>query len=442
MFLTNQFIMKKTITFFAFISFVMLSIAQKDTLKIAKDTAKIFTISAEFRPRAEYRNGYRELNSDTSDAAFFIEQRSRIYLDYRAPRFIWHTSIQDIRIWGEQDPRSTGGTLQLFETYVEPSITKRISVRIGRQKVMYDNQRLFAQNDWRQNGGTHDAVRFIYKGLKLEADLIGAFNQGHGAQDKFSNIDYNPGFANYKTLFVNFLKYKFSDALVLTLINSNDGFQDAIVSEKINNRFTSGGRVEYTKKNLYLTLAGYSQYGKETAGKKLDAFYFQPEAKLKLKKYFTFRLGAEIFSGDNAKKPSTTSRSFDALYGVNHRFLGTMDFFTRFPKDFNNAGIVNPYFFTVIDFNKKVSLKVEQHLFFSQNNFIVNNEVINKYLGYENDLLLIYKPNATTELQLGYSFAFLTKSMEYIKKSGNSDLWQEWAYLMVTFTPQFLKIQK
>jgi hypothetical protein len=72
----------------------------------------------------------------------------------------------------------------------------------------------------------------------------------------------------------------------------------------------------------------------------------------------------------------------------------------------------------------------------------VNNDVINKYLGYENDLLLIYKPNAITEFQLGYSFAFLTKSMEYIKKSGNSDLWQEWAYLMVTFTPQFLKFQK
>jgi uncharacterized protein YutD len=54
------------------------------------------------------------------------------------------------------------------------------------------------------------------------------------------------------------------------LINANDGFQDATVSEKINNRFTSGGRVEYTKKNLYLTLAGYYQYGKTTAGNKLD----------------------------------------------------------------------------------------------------------------------------------------------------------------------------
>lgn len=70
-----------------------------------------FKVSAEFRPRAEVRNGYRHLRNDTTRAAFFISQRSRIHFHYQRPGLIFHTSIQDVRVWGEDDPRSTDGTL-------------------------------------------------------------------------------------------------------------------------------------------------------------------------------------------------------------------------------------------------------------------------------------------------------------------------------------------
>src|SRR5690348_1096055 len=67
---------------------------------------KEFTIAAEFRPRTEYRHGYRQLIPDTSNAAFFTDQRSRIYFTYKSHRFIFHTSLQDVRVWGGQDPVS------------------------------------------------------------------------------------------------------------------------------------------------------------------------------------------------------------------------------------------------------------------------------------------------------------------------------------------------
>lgn len=302
---------------------------------------------------------------------------------------------------------------------------------------MYDNQRLFAQNNWRQNGGAHDAVRFILKNKKIEGDLIGAFNQEQGAQERFFETDFSPGFNNYKVLLANFIKYK-TDKFTLTGINVADAFQDAQNIRTTHWRYTSGGRIEFTKNRWYTTLAGYYQYGNTSKGTKLSAWYLQPEAQYKDNKHWTIRLGAEVFSGDNGLRPDNTSQSFDALYGVNHRFLGSMDYFTRFPGDLNNAGLVAPYLFIFYDVNKKMTLRADGHLFSSQNNFVPDGALaaIDKYLGFENDLLIRYRPNTYTEIDLGYSWASLSESMEYIKKGGNSSLFQSWAFLMITFNPE------
>ena len=418
------------------------------TKAFSQDTAALavpiqfdeFKMGFEFRPRTEFRNGYRELRNDTTSPALFTNQRSRLYLTYQRPGFIFHTSLQDIRIWGEDDPRSTGRAIQIFEAYVEPTLLKNISVRIGRQKIMYDNQRLFAQNDWRQNGGAHDAVRFMYYKPKLETDLISAFNQ---SQERFFETTFTPaGFTNYKILVAHFLKYKLSDKLILTTINVMDAFQDTKNLRNNNYRFTSGGRVEYIKEKLYLTAASYYQYGETPTGQELSAYYYQPEIKYAFIKPLTFHLGAEVFSGDDGTEKNSVSHSFDALYGVNHRFLGSMDFFIRFPADFNIAGIIAPYFFTFYDLTKKIILRADEHLFFSQNNFVQEGNVIDKYLGFENDLLLIYRPIKSTEVQLGFSYALLTDSMEIIKKKGNSDLLHTWGYLMITFKPELLNVKK
>jgi len=42
-----------------------------------------FTISGEFRPRAEYRNGYKTLFTNFDDNAFFIDQRIRLSLYFK-----------------------------------------------------------------------------------------------------------------------------------------------------------------------------------------------------------------------------------------------------------------------------------------------------------------------------------------------------------------------
>lgn len=409
-----------------------------------KPKDKSFKIEAEFRPRTEYRNGYQQLRTDTQVAAVFTNQRSRILFTYEQKnKLILHTSIQDIRVWGQNDPRSTAGTLQVFETYAEPFITPNFSIRIGRQKLAFDNQRLFAQNDWRANAGSHDALNFRYGSENLTSDLAFAFNQ---TSERVFGTDFTPtGFTNYKTLGVHYLRYKVTPNWVLSTINAADGYQDAIFKEKIYQRFTDGGRVEYENGGIYATFSGYYQSGKNATGKTIKAWYIQPEIRYTIPKSLVVRLGAEVFSGQDATKKSTIDNSFVALYGVAHRFNGSMDFFTRFPNDFNNAGLVNPYLFIIKNIGSKFELRSDFHTFYSENNFVVTDKktkktrTIDKYLGFENDWLLTYNPNDFTKLDVGFSYALPTDAMAVIKKVGNPKLTPTWAYVQITFKPQLFK---
>ncbi|MDP2060263.1 MAG: hypothetical protein Q8J97_11020, partial [Flavobacteriaceae bacterium] len=54
----------------------------------------------------------------------------------------------------------------------------------------------------------------------------------------------------------------------------------------------------------------------------------------------------------------------------------------------------------------------------------------------ENDLLIRFNPNKYTEIDLGYSYAFITKSMERIQNRISPNAYQDWAFVMVTFKPE------
>jgi hypothetical protein len=398
---------------------------------------KKLRIDAEYRPRFEYRNGYQQLRNDTTTAAMFINQRFRITANYVYDnRFVMQLSIQDLRVWGQQDPRSTSGTLQIFEGWVEPLITDRFSVRIGRQRLVYDNQRLFSENDWRINAAVHDGINFRYYGKKVISELAVAFNQ---SSDRLFGTDYSPsGFTNYKFLAVNYLRFKPSSYLTLTALNSTDAYQVTDNPEKMNIRYTLGGRVEIESSGFYSTIAAYYQGGKNTSGKELSAWYIQPEIRYLTSKGLNARLGAEIFSGNDNSLVSERDHSFVPLYGTAHRFNGSMDLITKFPNDVGGAGLVNPYLFLTQALSPKVDIRADFHSFYLQRDFYFKDEKIDRYLGFENDFLVTWKPNTITKVDLGISYMLPTKSLQIIKKSGNSDFDLTWIYLSLTFKPQLL----
>ena len=130
-----------------------------------------------------------------------------------------------------------------------------------------------------------------------------------------------------------------------------------------------------------------------------------------------------------------------------------MEFFTQKPANLSNAGMINPYLFLVKRIGKKVELKAYFHTFYSENNYVVtttaspyfkNGTLIPKYLGFENDLLLSFFPNAYTKIDLGASYAIATHSMsEILSKSdgyyGNTNMIPTWYYVSLSFKPQIFK---
>jgi len=397
---------------------------------------KRLTVNAEIRPRTEYRNGYQQLRNDTTTAAFFTNQRFRIGLNYVYDnRFIVQFTVQDLRVWGQQDPRSTSATLQVFEGWVEPLFTNKFSVRIGRQRLIYDNQRLFAENDWRLSAAVHDAVNFRLNTPKVVSELAFAFNQ---SAERFFGTDYNPtGFSNYKFLAVHYLRIKPNKNLTLTALNSTDAYQKTSDPEKMNFRITLGGRIEAESKGIYSTVSTYYQFGKNpTTGNDLSAWYIQPEIRYSSSNGLTARLGAEIFSGNNNLTAIETDHSFVPLYGVAHRFNGSMDLITKFPSDVGGAGLINPYLFLIQPVTPKFDIRADFHTFHLQQDFYVNDEKIDRYLGFENDFLVTFKPNASTKVDLGVSYMLPTESFATVKRSGSGKYNLSWVYLSLTFKPQ------
>ncbi|NIJ44977.1 hypothetical protein FHR24_001416 [Wenyingzhuangia heitensis] len=401
-------------------------------------------MSLEYRPRAEYRKGYRSLPEQDSDAAFFISHRARINIDFKNEKFLFHTTLQDIRVWGDTDPRDDTGKAQFYEFYVEPSITHNLSVRVGRQRIMYDNQRLFAENNWRQAGGQHDAVRFIYKKEKLNVDLIGAYNQNQASE---TDISYDVDWDIYRAMAANFIKYKANKNLTLTAINIADEYTDPSTNNiKGYWKSTNGGRVTYQKNKLTYTLASYYQWGKIENGKQHSAYYIEPELTWKKSDKYSVKFGAQIFSGDK-DKTDQKSTSFLAQYGAFHRHNGGMDYTQKTVRTNEHEGIINPYIMQDFTFFPKFSLNWQSHLLGSQTQLTktvnTTTQKLDRFYAWENDFRFFYKPNKYTKIEFSHLFLIPTNSISAIDtgKDGDTNKIAQFTYLAISWTPNLLNIR-
>ena len=136
-----------------------------------------FTLTAEVRPRSEFRNGFKTPTSDDKDAAFFTEQRSRLYMDYADEKYKFRLSMQDVRFWGEipQIFKQEDGNTFLSEAWGQYFLTKKFSIKAGRQIISYDNQRFLGGLEWAQQGRRHDALLFIYEDKEAKTKFHAGF---------------------------------------------------------------------------------------------------------------------------------------------------------------------------------------------------------------------------------------------------------------------------
>ena len=158
------------------------------------------TLTGQLRTRTELRDGYGTLETVGSKPAFLTSQRARLSFNYRSSRVIFQASLQDVRVWGADAStinNADGNRLSVHEAWAELVLANKadssfahsavdyFSVRIGRQELVYDDQRLLGNLDWLQQARRHDAIVFRLRHGQWQADLGAAFNQNTDA------INYN-----------------------------------------------------------------------------------------------------------------------------------------------------------------------------------------------------------------------------------------------------------
>lgn len=372
--------------------------------------------------------------ADSVMPEFYVSQRNRINITYRRRAVKFHASLQEIHLWGKSGDASSVGTIGAFEFYIESTVAKKFSFRVGRQGLTLDNGRLFSAAPWAQQGRAHEGIRLFYANKKVATDLMIAFTRPYSS---YFNEAYSPVASHsYKWMFVHHLKYRLNNRFNLITINTADVFQNS--AQRYYVRATIGGRLEYTHRDTYLTVSSYYQFGEDSGLRNIQAYYIQPEVSTTAIRNTTVRLGAEILSGGDGLHEDI-SFSFVPLYGVAWKFMGNMNLFTRFPGDVNGKGLVNPYLFIIYRPAKNFSLRVDSHLFYSQYPLLdSNNDEAGRYLGFENDLSINYKPAKNVDMTLGLSYLFAEKSMELLHKVVDSDRIPIWSYLMISYNPKIL----
>lgn len=164
------------------------------------------SFTGQLRTRTELRDGYGTLETLGSKPAFLTSQRARLILNYQSTRVIFHTAVQDVRVWGADAStisNADGNRLSVHEAWAEiilanskdssfaSSAVDYFSLRIGRQELVYDDQRLLGNLDWLQQGRRHDAIVFKLLHHGWQADLGAAFNQNTDAFN-YNGTYYTP----------------------------------------------------------------------------------------------------------------------------------------------------------------------------------------------------------------------------------------------------------
>jgi len=394
-----------------------------------------FTISGQYRVRGELRHGFRSLAADSSKAAFFISQRARLIFDYKKDKISSKISIQDSRTWGDEEQKKDIGGLQVNELWVQLALCKNYALKMGRQELVYDDQRLLGNLDWGNLTISHDALLLKYENKEnhFQWHIGGAFNQ---AGEPLFGTKYT--LKNYKVLALAWLKKEFKESHSISAIAILNGFNSTIVSSPaVKSNITFGPIYNFHHNSWKFVLGAYYQTGKTENNLDINAGMLNAYAEKTIKKV-SVGAGVDYLSGNTDNTKATSSNNFSTLYPTNHKFYGSMDYFLSFPNDTRGRGLVDAYLRMKAKTSGRFTAGIDVHSFSLANKDYTGMNQIKKSLGTELDFLTDYIPFTDVNLQVGYSMMLATKNMEAIK-GGDKNSFNYWAFVMLKVSPVFFK---
>ena len=163
-----------------------------DENETAKDKENTFSMSAQIRPRAEYRNGASNPREEGQTPTGFISNRARLSMNYERDRLSLGLSAQHVGVWGQDPQIDKNGRFILNEAWAQLDFGHGIFAKLGRQSLIYDDERILGGLDWNVAGRYHDALKLGYENSQNKLHLILAFNQNNDSRNAGGTYD-NPG---------------------------------------------------------------------------------------------------------------------------------------------------------------------------------------------------------------------------------------------------------
>ncbi len=420
-------------------------------------TTAQFSLTGQVRTRTEVRDGQGSPLPMGAKPAFFTSQRTRLSAGYNAYRLKFGVVAQDVRVWGQDVSTINRTTTQelngvlMHEAWAELGLTdttvknKSLALKLGRQELVYDDQRLLGNLDWLQQGRRHDAALLRYEAAGYRVHLGAAFNQN---RELSSGTIYNNtppagyaattnGGSMYKSMVFLYAakKLRGGNASFLFL---NDAFSsyrsDPLTSAKVYDsstwsRATTGLYFSNSFKKLTLTASAYYQFGDNAAGQKVQAHLFSLAGLYTIGKKWNAGGGVDYYSGG---KSGNTSNAFDPLYGTPHKFGGLMDYFFV-ANGFGRNGLVDYFLRGKWKASEKLALTADVHQFHSPAS---SAGVSSGSLGQEIDLVANYHFTRQIGIEAGYSRYFTTGLLAAVKGIANAKPQANWAYVMINVNPQ------
>jgi Alginate export len=469
-----------------------------------KNSSAQLAISAQIRTRGEIRNGSSTLKLIDAAPAGFLSQRSRLSFNYKLEKVTFGMSVQDVHVWGQDASTinySDGAKLGVHEAWAETVLSDSLglSLKVGRQELSYDDNRLLGNLDWLQQGRRHDVAVLKFKQKDWQVDLGAAFNQNSdafGTAGTFYTAGNTPQYiSNSKGYLVSvptgFVPTNAAGAPVLTINPSTNGGQQMYkaiqylyVAKKgqtykasalifkddfakfrldtlkaadggtvagrkydvtgVNSRITAGLLLNGTfNKRFNYWIGGYFQTGKNREGIELSAYTTTAFLGYTHNKWL-IGLGYDLVSGnDMTTLTNAKDNKFDPLYGTPHKFWGAMDYF-YVGTGGSPAGLSDPYLRLKYTFSPKLALGLDVHHFLLANNMpnkvadATGNTLLNKSLGTELDLIGTFALNKATFLEMGYCVMAGTNTLEYLKRTttDKTEHIATWVYISLNFRPE------
>lgn len=416
---------------------------------VVEEKEHFFTLSGQLRPRFEYRNGAYQALQEGEEPAILVNNRLRLNMDYRFRQDLQlYVSLQQVNIWGQapqvQVIDRTGG-LSVFEAYAALPLGGGFDLKLGRQQIVLDEDRIFGSLDWHPAGRAHDAVNINWRPVEnFYLRSFFAFNQnyldGKAATDKINgNVNnpkgqyFTPG-QPYQHMEALHAHYAFTPDQKLSFLFANLGLRNDDRADY--NMQTFGVHYRGRSQDLSYGAEAYLQTGKNNTGATKEAYLLAAMVGYKFLPSLSATMGIDYLSGNNTPDSSDKDKVFTPFSGTNHKFYGFMDYYyVNNTPQIPQVGLFNPYISATLKTSEKGNLYAAGHYFRSAGK--IDGKTRN--LGVEADLVYTHKLQPFASLQVGYSVHKVSGSYNTLRGFSATRPWQDWFWCSININPTMLK---